>query len=59
MIWIRVQGLAYYLETTLAILMESSNPECGDPSNSRLSLSSMVERPGRRSCPEEVVAEVR
>ena len=51
----------FYLETTLAILMESSNPECGEPSNSRLSLSSMVERPGNRSCPEEeeVAAEVR
>ena len=56
----RATRINFYLETTLAILMESSNPECGEPSNSRLSLSSMVERPGNRSCPEEeVAAEVR
>ena len=42
------------------MLIESSNPECGDPSKSRLSLSNIVERPGSRSCPEEEeVAEVR
>ena len=35
------------------MLMESSSPECGEPSKSRLSLSSMLERPGNLRCPEE------
>ena len=47
--WVKI----CHLETTLAILMESSNPECGEPSNSRLSLSNIVERPGNLRCPEE------